>query len=84
MQKPVQNQSFLRNRNNPVTDNKIEIMMIPKNAKLEFSRKLGTFIPYKLAIRVGIINKIEIDVSRFITMLRLFDITDAKASIIPL
>ncbi|MNE51797.1 hypothetical protein D3C80_1464430 [compost metagenome] len=47
------------------------------------SRPFGTFIPYKLAINVGIIKMMEIEVICFIILFILFEITDAYASIIP-
>jgi len=46
--------------------------------------ELGTFIPNILDIKVGIIKMIEMVVSCFITTLRLFEITEANASIMPL
>ena len=58
--------------------------MIEGKAQYDSSIKLGTFIPKILAINVGIISMIEISVNCFITTLRLFDITEANASIIPL
>ena len=61
----------------------IEPKIINGNAHGKFSMPLGTFIPNKLAIKVGIIKRIEMSVSCFITTLRLLEITEAKASIIP-
>ena len=49
-----------------------------------FSKWFGTFIPYKLAIKVGIIKIMEMEASCFMTTFRLFEMTDANASIIPL
>lgn len=43
----------------------------------------GTFIPKKLAIIVGIAITIVTEARNFITIFRLFEITEAKASIIP-
>ena len=47
-------------------------------------KELGTFIPYKLAINVGIISNTDKAVIRFIMIFRLLEITDANASIVPL
>lgn len=44
----------------------------------------GTFIPKKLAIMVGIVKTIVIEVKNFMTMFKLLEITEAKASIVPL
>ena len=41
------------------------------------------FMPNKLATRVGAEIITVIEVSTFITILRLFEITEAKASIVP-
>jgi len=43
----------------------------------------STFIPKMLTTKVGTMRTIEMMVSRFITILRLLEITDAKASIMP-
>ena len=46
------------------------------------SRKgIDTFMPQKLAIMVGIARRIVMDARNFITMLRLLEMTEAKASI---
>ena len=45
--------------------------------------ELGTFIPYRLAMRVGIMRIREIEVSCFMISPILFPITEAYASIIP-
>ena len=44
----------------------------------------ATFIPYKLKIMVGIDRTIVMDVSVFITIFKLLEITEAKASMVPL
>ena len=44
----------------------------------------GTFIPHKLKMMVGTARIIVIDAKNFITIFRLFEITDAYASIVPL
>ncbi len=62
-------------------DKRRELIIIVGIAQDEFSNELGTFIPNTLAISVGIMSIIEIRVNCFITTFRLFDITDAKASI---
>ena len=43
----------------------------------------GTFMPQKLETIVGIAMTIVIEASTFMTMLRLFEMTEAKASIMP-
>ena len=43
----------------------------------------GTFIPKKLAIMVGIAITMVTDARNFMTIFRLFEITEANASIIP-
>ena len=43
----------------------------------------GTFIPKKLAIIVGIAITIVTEARNFMTMFRLLEITEAKASIMP-
>ena len=50
----------------------------------DWNGRFITFIPHKLAISVGIDSTIVSDVRIFITMLRLFEITEANASIVPL
>jgi hypothetical protein len=67
----------------PIADKAPEMPNTAGNAQFQFSMELGTFIPYKLATKVGIIKIIEMEVSCFMTTFRLFEITDAKASIIP-
>jgi hypothetical protein len=81
---PWGNHCRFRNRITPENDRIKEPKIIEGNAQTECSIKLGTFIPKILAIRVGIIRMIEMSVSCFITTFRLLEITDAKASIIPL
>ena len=49
----------------------------------DFLPMFGTFIPKKLDTNVGIIKIMVMMVSCFITMFKLLEITDAKASIIP-
>ena len=71
------------NKNTPkeesTTDTKITIQ-IPY---LLSSKSLGTFIPYKLAIKVGIIKIIDIEVICFIIVFILLEITEAYASMVP-
>ena len=54
------------------------------NANGLFSKKFGTFIPKKLEIAVGMEMAIVMIVSDFITIFRLLEMIDAKASIMPL
>ena len=61
----------------PKTEKSIEITITIKNPYGFSSKEFGTFIPYKLAIKVGNINIIEMDVIRFITILKLLEITEA-------
>jgi hypothetical protein len=61
----------------------VEQPKIIQKAKLESPLKgNGTFIPKKLATKVGIISTSVMTVRRFITSFRLFDIIDANASIV--
>ena len=39
--------------------------------------EFGTFIPYKLAITVGIINRMDMDVICFMMLFMLLEITEA-------
>ena len=55
-----------------------------KNPCAECASGTGTFIPQKLAIIVGIDITIVMIARTFITIFRLFEITDAYASIVPL
>ena len=55
-----------------------------KNPYGECANGTGTFIPQKLAIIVGIDITIVMIARTFITMFRLFEITAAYASIVPL
>ena len=61
----------------PKTEKSIEIIITIKNPYGFSSKEFGTFIPYKLAIKVGNINIIEMDVIRFITIFKLLEITEA-------
>ena len=65
----------------PKTEKSIEITITIKNPYGFSSKEFGTFIPYKLAIKVGNINIIEMDVIRFITIFKLLEITEAKVPI---
>ena len=56
----------------PKTEKSIEITITIKNPYGFSSKEFGTFIPYKLAIKVGNINIIEMDVIRFITIFKLY------------
>lgn len=60
--------------------NEISIMMPKANGVLSNGR--GTFMPKKLETMVGMDSTIVTEVRNFITMLTLFEMTDAKASII--
>lgn len=75
---------FFGKKSTPRTDITNEPRIIAGIAHDEFSIEFGTFIPKILAINVGIINIIDIRVNCFITTFRLLEITEAKASIIPL
>ena len=65
------------NTTNPNTEKRMEITITIKKPYGFSSSELGTFIPYKLAINVGNIKIIEIEVNRFITIFKLLDITEA-------
>lgn len=68
---------FFLNKKTPDIEISNEINNTIQNPKGFSCKLLGTFIPYKLAINVGIINIIEIDVNRFIITFRLLEITEA-------
>ena len=55
-----------------------EMAIIPKGP--DFAKGRGTFIPKKLVIKVGTIKINEMVVSFFMTIFKLLEITEAKAS----
>jgi hypothetical protein len=50
----------------------------------ELLRGISTFIPKKLAIIVGMAMTIVTEVRNYMTMFRLLEMTEAKASMVPL
>ena len=70
-------------RKNAPTEITTAITTNPQNAMGECSSPLGTFIPYRLAIRVGSMRRMETLVIRFMIVFTLLEITLAKASIVP-
>ena len=61
-----------------------DMMKIIKNALGLFANGISTFIPKKLATMVGIDKTIVIDAKNFMTIFRLLEMIEAKASIVPL
>lgn len=76
--------SFFFNHINAIIDISIEIPVTIANPCISFENGNGTFIPQILAINVGNDKTIVIDANNFITTFRLFEITEAYASIVPL
>jgi hypothetical protein len=81
---PGQKRFFLYRKNTANETSERVIVIITPNAIGSFCMGKPTFIPKKLDTMVGIARTIVMDVRSFMTMFRLFDTTDAKASIKPL
>lgn len=61
-----------------------DMMKTIKKASGLFANGISTFIPKKLATMVGIDKTIVIDAKNFMTIFKLLEMIEAKASIVPL